>query len=136
MTPELLGPIRLLPLRLTAILSLLAGTVYFFRGSPMPYHQRYLGTPFAQLPPGTRGLILALLHATGCGLITTGLALAFLSWGPLPSHDAWAIKATWLILLSSTVSMAIVTLKLGVRTPWWLILLCGASSMAGLWSYT
>jgi hypothetical protein len=129
-------PLSLLPLRVTAVLTLVAGLVYFLRRKPMPYHQRYLVVPFASLEERTRGLILALLHATGCGLLSVGLGLGILAWGPLPAHAAWAGGLTWAMLACSTVSMTLVTLKVGFYTPWWLILILGLSSMAGLCAYS
>jgi hypothetical protein len=131
----LLVPVSLLPLRLTAMLTLVLGLVYFFRQTPMPYHQRYLGMPFAELGETTKGLIRALLHGTGCGLISIGLTLGYLAWLPIPEHNSWAIDTARIILIATTISMTAVTLKLGFYTPWWLVLLSGIGSLWGLWTF-
>jgi hypothetical protein len=132
----LLFPASLLPLRLTAMLTLILGLVYFFKQTPMPYHRRYLGVPFAELGETTKGLIRALLHATGCGLISIGLALGFLAWVPIPAHNPWAIDTAGIMLVATTITMTAITMKVGLYTPWWLVLLSGIGSLWGLWAFS
>jgi hypothetical protein len=132
---DLLLPPSLIPIRITAICSLVAGLIYFFKTTPMGYHQRLLQTPFAELPKTSRGLILALMHATGSGLICIGVTMAYLSWVTLPAHAPGALTTAYILVISAMIPMAKVTLSIGRHTPWWLILGLGLASIAGLWIF-
>ena len=133
---NLLSPPSLIPIRIAAVCALVAGLIYFFKTTPMGYHQRFLQTPFAELPKTSQGLILALMHATGSGLICVGLTMSYLSWVMLPAHAPGALTAAYIMVISATTPMAMVTLTIGRYTPWWLILGLGLGSIMGLWMFS
>jgi hypothetical protein len=132
---NLLLPPSLIPIRITAVCALAAGLIYFFKTTPMGYHQRFLQTPFAQLPKTSQGLILALMHAAGSGLICVGLTMGYLSWVVLPAHVPGALATAYIMVVSAMIPMTVVTLRVGRYTPWWLILGLGLASVVGLWMF-
>jgi hypothetical protein len=133
---DLLLPLSLLPVRLTAIGTMAFGLIYFFKKTPMGFHQRFLQTPFSELPTTSQGLILKLLHATGCGLIAIGLTLGYLVWGPIPAKAPGSLATAFILVTSTTIPMTAILLSVGRYTPWWLIMSSGLCSVWGLWCFS
>lgn len=107
----------------TAVISLVLGSVYLVRGSFMPHHADALGLAWSEVEPTLQTLLLALLDVAGAGWIALGLAVLALTLGPMRGGERWS---RWLIpalLLVFYVPTLLATLRVLQTTPasppWW-----------------
>jgi hypothetical protein len=95
---------------------MVVGTRYLVADEFMPYHAQVAQTPWTELAPGVRAIILGFLTIVGAGFIACGAALLWLlpvlragaRWG----H--WAVLSVGLLLGLPTL---FVTLKLRQEAP-------------------
>lgn len=72
--------IRLLITASFAIPFIVMGVIYITRDQFMPYHETAVGMQWQQLQAEIQILVLALMRATGGGLIAVGLVAIYLQW--------------------------------------------------------
>jgi hypothetical protein len=101
--------------------AVLSGLKYIFSSRMMPYHEAFLGMTQEQLDPKVAEFILLQLKGAGAACLSIAVALAMLVKGPFSKGDIWA---WWIILimpLLSLVPLMVISLKIGVSGPWWVI---------------
>jgi hypothetical protein len=101
--------------------AILFGLVYSFTPKIMSYHERFLGMTHDQLEPKVAELLLFILKGAGAAGISIGLSLAMLVKGPLSKGDAWAWWIILVMALMSLVPLLLITLNMGLYTPWWVV---------------
>ena len=65
---------------ITAVISIILGSIYLFSPQFMPYHSAAIGVEWAVLDSETQVLYLALLRVAGGGWIGIGVAMMILLW--------------------------------------------------------
>ncbi|MCD6280014.1 MAG: hypothetical protein J7J85_00215 [Deltaproteobacteria bacterium] len=101
--------------------AILYGFVYMFTPRIMPYHERFLGVTQDKLDPKVIFLILTLLKGAGAASIAMGVGIAMLVKGPFSKGDNWVRWTIFIMLILALVPVMIITLNIGMYTPWWLI---------------
>lgn len=100
-------------------LALTAGLAYALSPTVMPYHERFLGRPHAELDPKVAALLLAMMRVGGALFCALGLGLAILTAGPLRNGDRWVRGAIFTMSLVALAPLLIITLGIGWYAPWW-----------------
>ncbi|MFH1808951.1 MAG: hypothetical protein ABIJ09_09420 [Pseudomonadota bacterium] len=112
----------------------LAGLRYGLATQPMPYHLELLGRRWPEIPLPTQTLLLALLHGAGAAMFAGSLALGVLLAIPWRRGERWAGHAVPVLAAAGLAPLLVITAQLremGARTPWWLVALAMALSLAG-----
>ena len=93
------------------------GFTYLFRTEFMPYHAEALGQTWRDLSPALQILLLALMKATGGGLLASGIAHATLTFIPFRRGERWALFAVPAVGLVVSGSALWATLTVLTGTP-------------------
>ena len=104
----------------SAAAMMLVGLVYILRNGPMPYHLAYLGKTLEELDPKVLAMLLIGKNAVGALTLSMAIAVSMLTYH-LKEGARWI---RWTILLSMTPNLLMflyITLAVGSRSPWWLI---------------
>ena len=108
---------------ITAIISVILGSIYLFSPQFMPYHSAAIGVEWAVLSSETQVLYLALLRVAGGGWIGIGVAMMILLWIPYRRKEGWAsgaIAAVGLIFYLPTLyATVLVTVNTPATAPWY-----------------
>ncbi len=120
----------------TAVVSLILGSIYFFSSQFMPYHADAISTNWAELNTQYQTLLLALMDVAGAGWIALGLALLTLIAIPFRKNEPWAGYVIPLFILVFYVPTLLATLNVLNHTPatppWYGNAIACASAVAGL----
>lgn len=105
----------------SALLALAFGLRYLLAREFMPYHATVAGRSWQQLEPGVQAIILGMLRIVGGGLVTAGVASAWLMVA-LYQHLPWAPWALLSVTITGTLPALYVTIWLrriqpSARTP-------------------
>jgi hypothetical protein len=85
------------------LIGLIFGIVYLSRPKFMPYHAIALGQTWEAVPPNVQVLILALMRATGGGLVAVAVLTLVLLLIPFRAGEIWAL---WAIPIGSLIVSA------------------------------
>jgi hypothetical protein len=96
---------------------LIFGLIYLFRSEFMPYHAVAVGQSWSEVDPAFQILILALMRATGGGLLVTACAIGALLFKPFRQGIRWAYWAIPVIGLISSLSSLYATVYVARSTP-------------------
>jgi hypothetical protein len=112
------------------------GAVYAASPRPMPYHLEVLGTPWSELDPRARALLLALLHGAGAGALAAATAVWILLLVPFRRGEPWArwaipAVALWVVAPAAGLAWSLHEAT-GASTPWAAPLAATALLVAGL----
>ena len=102
---------------MTGIISLVLGSIYFFRPTFMPYHAVALGKSWEQLDHATQTLIKALMEVVGGGWLAVGALVLALVAFPIRRGDRWARFTAPAALLLCYVPALLATLSVLRETP-------------------
>ncbi len=105
-----------------AIISIVLGGTYIFRGEFMPYHAQALNTEWAALDMETQTLLLALLDVAGAGWAVTGFLVLVLVVVPFrtgASWSRWTIPAALVLLYVPILLATLRVLADTLATPPW-----------------
>ncbi|MEL6494049.1 MAG: hypothetical protein AAFQ41_02865 [Cyanobacteria bacterium J06623_7] len=100
-----------------ALISLIFGLIYLIRGQFMPYHRVALGKSWQEIEADTQTLILALMRATGGGLISTAIAILVLLYIPVRAGEIWASYSIFFVSLGSSCGSCYATFLVKQKTP-------------------
>ena len=101
----------------TAIVSLVLGSIYFFRPTFMPYHSVALSKDWEQLDHATQTLIKGLMEVAAGGWLALGALVLFLVAFPIRRGERWARFAAPIGLLLCYVPTLLATLSVLRETP-------------------
>lgn len=121
---------------ITAIVSLILGSIYLFSSQFMPYHADALSTKWPQLDGEHQTLLLALMDVAGAGWIALGVVLLTLIGIPFRKNEPWAGYVIPLVILVFYVPTLLATLNVLNHTPasppWYGNAIACASALAGV----
>lgn len=100
-----------------AVVSLVLGAIYLFRGSFMPYHAAALGKDWSELDPATQTLLKALMEVAAGGWLALGTLVLLLVAFPIRRGERWARLAAPASLLLFYVPTLLATLRVLQETP-------------------
>ncbi len=107
---------------LVGVVSIGLGLLYLTSEQFMPYHAEAVGTPWAEVDPGTQTLILALMRVAGGGWLALGFLTIVLSFGQIQTRSAvsrWALPIGIVIFYSASLAATWgVYRETGAHTPW------------------
>jgi hypothetical protein len=115
------------------------GCVYMLIQTLLPYHQRYIGIPFDQLPPKVASLFLLIYRGVGSAMLSLGFTLAMLVKGLLSKGNRWAWWTILVMMSIVLIPMQFITRAVGPYTPWWgitLLILAMAYALYLAWGET
>ena len=122
---------------LATLILIAFGLVYLGRSEFMPYHAAAMGLDWASVAPGTRQVLLALMHALGGACLSVAILVGVLLWGPFRRGAAWA---TWTVPLAGFVLCATslyaqigVALRTPASPPMLPVIAAGVLLALGLW---
>lgn len=128
--------IAAIPYGITALVSLVLGSIYLFRGRFMPYHADALGLAWPEVGSELQVLLVALMQVAGAGWLTLALALLLLLVWPFRSGYRWArlgIPALIILFYGPTLIATIsVTLHTPAAPPWYGNVAALASALVGV----
>lgn len=101
----------------TAMLSILFGSIYLTRSKFMPYHAVALGKQWADLEQEFQILLLALMRVAGGGLLATGIGVILLLFAYLSAEARWTLVIIPTISLITSLSSFYATCLVSTRTP-------------------
>jgi len=107
---------------INALVSLVLGSTYLFRGSFMPYHADALGRSWAEVEPALQTLLGALMDVAGAGWVGIGVATLVLVLVPMRRGERWGrllIPALFLIFYVPTLLATLAVLDGTPATPPW-----------------
>lgn len=105
-----------------ALVSVVLGGTYLFRGSFMPYHADALGRSWAEVEPALQVLLGALMDVAGAGWVGIGVATLVLVAVPMRRGERWGrllIPALFLIFYVPTLLATIAVMNATPATPPW-----------------
>jgi hypothetical protein len=119
-----------------ALLILLGlGVVNLGRDMLPSWYAAALGSPWEQLPPAVRSIILSYIKLTGAGQIGVSLALGMILAVPFRRGEVWSTRTIaavgCLFSLLTTYAMLTVQQQTGVAMPWYNPLIGFALFVAG-----
>ena len=100
-----------------AVVLIVFGLIYLTKKQFMPYHAQALSLSWSELSENMQVLIIALMRATGGGLLAAGLAIFILLIIPFRAGDTWSIYAIFAIALSTSLGALYATLLVKTKTP-------------------
>ena len=100
-----------------AVVSLVLGAIYLFRGSFMPYHADALSKGWAEVDPATQTLLKALMEVAAGGWLALGVLVLSLVAFPIRRGERWARLAAPAALLLFYVPTLLATLSVLHDTP-------------------
>jgi hypothetical protein len=107
---------------LTLPIPILFGFIFLFRPEFMPYHAVAVGQSWSEVDPGFQIIILALMRATGGGMLVTACAIGILLFKAFRKGIRWAYWAIPVIGLISTLpklyATIYVTRSTSASPPW------------------
>jgi hypothetical protein len=95
------------------------GLLYAFSPTIMPYHERFLGTSHSQLDPRVAALLLATMRGAAAFFISFGIGLALMAKNLLSQGNRWVWWIIGIMSLTVLVPLLVITLGIGLYTPWW-----------------
>lgn len=107
---------------INALVSLLLGSTYLFRGSFMPYHADALGRSWTEVEPALQTLLSALMDVAGAGWIGIGVATLVLVAVPMRRGERWGrllIPTLFLIFYVPTLLATLAVMNGTPATPPW-----------------
>ena len=107
---------------INALVSLVLGSTYLFRGSFMPYHADALGRSWAEVEPALQTLLGALMDVAGAGWVGIGVATLVLVAVPMRRGERWGrllIPTLFLIFYVPTLLATLAVLNGTPATPPW-----------------
>ena len=107
---------------INALVSLVLGSTYLFRGSFMPYHADALGRSWTEVEPALQTLLGALMDVAGAGWVGIGVATLVLVAVPMRRGERWGrllIPALFLIFYVPTLLATLAVLDGTPATPPW-----------------
>jgi len=123
----------------TALVSLLLGSVYLLRTSFMPYHAEAVSKSWTELEQPTQTLVSALMTVAGGGWLTAGVVITVLLIFPFRRGERWAIYAIPAVVLLLYIPNLWATLSVLRNTPatppWYGNLLACVSAVVGFVLY-
>jgi membrane dipeptidase len=121
---------------LVALVSFGLGYKYFFSSHFTDYHQKAVGTPWADLPSGVQTLILALMEVAGGGWFALFTLISALLLVPFRQGERWARIMIPVGILTFYVPTLYATLRVLRDTPavppWWGAALACLAAIVGL----
>lgn len=84
---------------ITAVVSLILGSVYLFKQSFMSYHGDAIGKSWNTVEPANQVLISALMTVAGGGWFTVGVVLLLLLAFPFRNDRQWALYAIPVVIM-------------------------------------
>jgi hypothetical protein len=122
---------------LIALLMFGVGIVYLASSEVMPYHRQILATPWDDLPPGCKLLILVFMKGTGWVGISTAVSLAILLSVPFRRREPWSRWAILAVGATAVVPMLAgalyLRLQTGASAPLWPHVILCASLGTSFW---
>ena len=100
-----------------ATISIVLGLIYLLKNQFMPYHSKALGLSWSELEANMQVLIIALMRATGGGLIASGIAMLILLLIPWKKGDMWSLYAIPAINLCVSLGALYAMLLVKRKTP-------------------
>lgn len=100
-----------------AVVSLVLGAIYLFRGSFMPYHADALSKDWSELDPATQALFKALMEVAAGGWLALGALVLSLVAFPIRGGERWARLVAPAALLLFYVPALLATLSVLHETP-------------------
>jgi hypothetical protein len=97
------------------------GIVYCLSPGLMPYHERFLGRGLDKLDPKTAELLMLMMKGAGAFFIALGAGTAILVRGAFRRGDPSAWWAILVMTLGAMIPLLIITLRIGLYTPWWAV---------------
>ena len=124
---------------ITALASLVLGTVYMLKNSFMPYHAEAVSKSWAEVETADQILISALMDVSGGGWFTVGVVIVILLVFPFRNDEQWAIYALPAIILIFYLPNLWATLSVLWNTPasppWYGNLIACLSAVVGFVLY-
>jgi hypothetical protein len=108
------------PLYLMAIIIMFFGFSYLFVNEPMPYHQRFMAVPLKDIPGNVIVLFMYVLRIVGSSFICLAITDIILVHHH-SKRNAWIRWALLIINFIILVPLLLVTLKVGLYSPWWVV---------------
>ena len=102
---------------LTLPIPIIFGLIFLFRPEFMPYHAVAVGQSWSEVDPAFRIIILALMRATGGGMLVTSCAIGILLFKAFRQGIRWAYWAIPVIGLISTLPKLYATIYVTRNTP-------------------
>lgn len=102
---------------LVATISIVIGLIYLLKHQFMPYHSKALGLSWSELEANMQVLIIALMRATGGGLVASGIAMLVLLLIPWKRGDTWSLYAIPAINLCVAIGSLYAMLLVKNKTP-------------------
>jgi len=102
---------------ITALISILLGSVYIFRIEFMPYHSAALGQDWMDLGTDLQVLIKALMMVAGAGWVALGVSITLLLAIPFRANRQWSGYAIPALILLFYIPTLIATLSVLYATP-------------------
>jgi hypothetical protein len=102
---------------LTLPIPIIFGLIFLFRQEFMPYHAVAVGQSWSEVDPAFRIIILALMRATGGGMLVTACAIGILLFKAFRQGIRWAYWAIPVIGLISTLPKLYATIYVTLNTP-------------------
>ncbi len=124
---------------ITALVSLVMGSIYLLRTSFMPYHAEAVSKGWNEVDGATQELISALMTVAGGGWLAAGVVILLLLAVPFRRDERWAVYAVPGVILLVYVPNLWATLSVLWNTPasppWYGNLLACASAVFGFVLY-
>lgn len=102
---------------ITALVSLILGSIYIFRSSFMPYHADAVSKSWAEVEAANQTLISALMTVAGGGWFAVGVVIVVLLAFPFRNDREWAIYALPALILIFYIPNLWATLSVLQSTP-------------------
>jgi hypothetical protein len=100
-----------------AFVALIAGFIYLFKPTFMPYHHSAIGLEWSQIDPSVRYLILALMRAIGGGYLACAITIFFLQFKFAVQKSSWIPLLILVCGLIVAITSVYATLILRIYTP-------------------
>lgn len=124
---------------ITALASLILGSIYLFKSSFMPYHADALSKNWTEIDPASQVLFTALMTVAGGGWVTIGVIIVLLVAFPFQNDQTWAIYALPALILLFYIPNLWATLYVLQNTPasppWYGNVIACLSAIIGLILY-
>lgn len=104
-----------------SVAAVAVGIVYCLSPGLMPYHGRFLGRSLEKLDPRTAELLMLMMKGAGAFFVALGAGTAILVGGAFRRGDTSAWWAILVMTLGSMVPLLLITLHIGLYTPWWAV---------------
>jgi hypothetical protein len=102
---------------LTLPFPIVFGLIFLFRPEFMPYHAVAVGQSWSEVDPAFRIIILALMRATGGGMLVTACAIGIILFKAFRQGIKWAYWAIPVLGLISTLPKLYATIYVAQNTP-------------------